>query len=426
MRNPWRLITARGKLLALIGAITVLAAMLFGQRDLLWVGLFLIFLPLIAWLIIGRSRLRLAAQRELYPSEVAIGDPMTGEIAVSKRSRLPQGVLLFADHVPSELGRSPQFLISDLDPHWQHDVTYPLTARSRGRFRTGPLLVRSTDPLGMVTHDRQFTATTEVMVMPRIHPLGPMRVSGSGSNTGESRPQTVGTLGPDDVMIREYRAGDDVRRIHWPSTARRGDVMVRREEQAWDPSATIILDSRSEAHVGAGPDASLEWAVSAAASIAQYFLDQRYAVDLYHADGAVTRAESPDGHQLSSRQVLMHALTDLRASRQPTMSKALEAELAGQSGELLVAICGLLTPADAEVLLRARRTRSQAMALVADVPGWVLGPDDEPIAVNETQRNAHRDAVRILRDHQWRVVEVPRDKALPLAWRELDLMGALI
>lgn len=423
MRNPWRLSTGRGKLFVVLGLVIGLTALLLGQPDLLPVALLLLLAPLIAWLLVGGLRLRLAAQRELWPTEVAIGDPMTGEVAIAKRSAIPQGVLLFADHVPAELGESPRFVMSGLDPHWQRDITYPLVARNRGRFSTGPLLVRGEDAFGLVTHDRQFKATTEVMVMPRMYPLSKSKLLGAGSNTGESRPKTIGTLGPDDVMIREYRPGDDVRRIHWPSTARRGEVMVRREEQAWDPSATIILDSRRNAHVGSGPDSSFEVAVSAAASVAQHFLDQRFGIDLYHADGSVARPSSPDGHQLTSRQVLMHSLTDLRLSREETMTKGLEAELAGQSGELLIAICGLLTPVDAEMLLRARRTRAASMAMVLDVPEWEAGIPGGA-TFTEQQIEDHREGLNILREHQWRVVELPREKTIPEAWRELELTGA--
>ena len=92
-------------------------------------------------------------------------------------------------------------------------------------------------------------------------------------------------VGQDDALVREYRQGDDVRRIHWRSTARWGDLMVRREEQAWDPSASIVLDSRASAHAGRGMHNSLEWAISAAASIGIHFLDDGFGIEIYEADG---------------------------------------------------------------------------------------------------------------------------------------------
>ena len=155
----------------------------------------------------------------------------------------------------------------------------------RGRFSTGPLTVRTTDPFGLVQLDRQFVATTAVMVTPQVVPLPAIRTIGGGGNTGEARPHRIGVVGQDDALVREYRQGDDVRRIHWRSTARWGDLMVRREEQAWDPSASIVLDSRASAHAGRGMHNSLEWAVSAAASIGIHFLDDGFGIEIYEADG---------------------------------------------------------------------------------------------------------------------------------------------
>ena len=94
-------------------------------------------------------------------------------------------------------------------------------------------------------------------------------------------------MGQDDAPIREYRHGDDLRRMHWRSTARVGELMVRREEQAWDPSATVMLDTRASAHAGEGMQHSLEWAISAAASIAIHFLEDGFSVEIYEADGSM-------------------------------------------------------------------------------------------------------------------------------------------
>src|SRR5947209_9048920 len=79
--------------------------------------------------------------------------------------------------------------------------------------------------------------------------------------------RSIATAGEDDAATREYRLGDDLRRIHWRSTARRGELMVRREEQPWQSRAVLLLDCRQSAHQGDGPLSSFEWSVSAAASI---------------------------------------------------------------------------------------------------------------------------------------------------------------
>src|SRR5205823_12945703 len=102
-----------------------------------------------------------------------------------------------------------------------------------------------------------------LMVAPLVHHLPAVRLGGGWAGAGESMSRSVATAGEDDSATREYRLGDDLRRIHWRSTARRGELMVRREEQPWQSRAVVLLDSRESAHHGDGPLSSLEWAVSA-------------------------------------------------------------------------------------------------------------------------------------------------------------------
>ena len=113
-----------------------------------------------------------------------------------------------------------------------------------------------------------------------MHALPPIGMSGEWSGTGDDRPRAFAAGSAEDVTVREYRLGDDLRRVHWRSTARTGELMVRREEQPWQSRATVLLDSRLVAHEGSGPGSSLEWAVTAAASIAVHLARTGFAVRL--------------------------------------------------------------------------------------------------------------------------------------------------
>src|SRR4029453_1872344 len=95
----------------------------------------------------------------------------------------------------------------------------------------------------------------------------PVRSGPDRAGSGENRPRAIASAGEEDATVREYRDGDDLRRVHWRSTARRGELMVRREEQPWQSRCAMFLDARTISHHGHGPSSSLEWAVSAAASI---------------------------------------------------------------------------------------------------------------------------------------------------------------
>jgi hypothetical protein len=209
-------------------------------------------------------------------------------------------------------------------------------------------------------------------------------------------------VGQDDVLVREYRQGDDVRRIHWRSTARWGDLMVRREEQAWDPSASIMLDSRASAHAGRGMENSMEWAISAAASIAIHFLDDGFGIEIYEADGPLRIAGSMGQHSSASQELVVNRLTDLRPRSTTTMHYAVESATVDRPGQLVIAIMGRMSAEDANSLLRVRRNRAYGLAMVMDVDTFA----DE--SAGERQRAQHELAMQILRDNQWRVVEVPR------------------
>ena len=142
-------------------------------------------------------------------------------------------------------------------------MAYTVRADVRGRYEVGPLVVRLTDPFGLCELTRSFPSMDQLTVIPQVVALPSVRLAGEYAGAGESRARSVAVHGEDDAATREYRHGDDLRRVHWRSTARVGELMVRREEQPWESRATVVLDTRATAHRGEGPTASFEWAVSA-------------------------------------------------------------------------------------------------------------------------------------------------------------------
>jgi uncharacterized protein (DUF58 family) len=419
--NPWLLLTLRGKTFAVIGFLLLLGGMLFGQRDVLWFGLFLFVLPVVALLVVARSRLRLTCERRVVPQEAIVGERLLGEITITKSGQLPTGLLHFEDDVPPGLGRPPRFTVHRFAGEWRREITYPMAGLRRGRFHTGPLTVRATDPFQLVKLDRRFSATSEVQITPRIVPLPMMRtVSGAGA-TGDALPQKAGVIGADDVLVREYHAGDDVRRIHWRTTARRGELFVRREEQAWDPTATVILDSRSSVHAGRGRGSSFEWAVSAAASIALHLVDEGFRVDLFDADGAMIHGERLVQATVT-RQQIIDEMTDVVTSERSTLTRTVEHASLSQRGQLMVCILGRLTRGDVEVLLGAQRNRTRCFAFVLDPDTFTSHAERSSAG----QHEEHRAAIERLRNVGWRTIEVNAELGVAEAWANLDRVGEYV
>ena len=116
-------------------------------------------------------------------------------------------------------------------------------------------------------------------------PLPQIPLGGAWTGSGDNRPRAFAIGSAEDVTVREYRRGDDLRRVHWRSSARVGELMVRREEQPWQSRATVFLDNRLISHRGQGVASSLEAAVSAAASIAVHLSQRGFTVRLVTASG---------------------------------------------------------------------------------------------------------------------------------------------
>jgi len=414
MRRIWRALTARGHAFVVIGLLVAIAAVLAGQRDLLRVALLLLVLPLVAALLVARARLRLSCDRSAVPSQVTLGERLEGRLTVGQEGLLPAAIVLMEDRVPRELGARPRFAVDRAEGRWQREVRYPLHGMVRGRFRTGPLMVRTADPFGLVQLDRHFTAQTEVMVTPRVVPLHGLRGIGGGGITGEARPHQVAATGQDDVLIREYRQGDDVRRVHWPSTARRGELMVRREEQSWDPSASILIDSRLGSHAGSGVNGSFEWAVSAAASIGTLFCDEGFTVEMYEADGSLHLDRGAGDRAVATRQAMTLALTDIGLRRTPSLRHGLTAMAIDAAGQLMVAILGRSSAGDATALTEIRRLRTQGLAMIIDVDSF------DPATVTDSLPPDGGPAAQVLRDGGWRVAIVRSRDTVDAIWSQLD------
>src|SRR5262245_24076487 len=286
LRQALRWLTTRGRSFLAAAAAAGTSALLLGERDLLRVAVLLALLPLLAAAYVGQTRYRLACTRSVEPGRVPIGSPARVLLRLSNLSRLPTGTLLLEDRLPYALGSRPRLVLERLGGQRASTVAYTVRAEVRGRYEVGPLVVRLTDPFGLCELTRAFTTTGHLTVVPQVVSLPSVRLAGEYAGSGDSRARSVAVHGEDDIATREYRNGDDLRRVHWRSTARTGELMVRREEQPWESKATIVLDTRRQGHRGEGPTSSFEWAVSAAASIAVHLRRNGYKIRMVTGNGA--------------------------------------------------------------------------------------------------------------------------------------------
>lgn len=412
MRSAFSTLTTRGRAFLSAGVASAGCAAVLGQRDLLRVGLLLLGLPLITALIANRSRYLLSCSREISPARIQAGQSATVTLRLDNPGRVPTGLLLLEDAVPYVLGSRPRFVLDQLRPRWRREMSYNVRSDVRGRYRIGPLTVRLSDPFGFVELTRAFTAQTTLVVTPVVVPLPRMRLSGDWSGTGENRPRAFAAAGTEDVTVREYRMGDDLRRIHWGSTARTDELMVRREEQPYQSRATVLIDTRASSHRGTGPASSFEYAVSATASIGSHLAEHGFTVRLLTDD---VRAPEATWHDrgISGPAEVQLLLDSLAVISPSTVTSMAPSSVDRNSTGLVVAVVGQLSTSDIVALSGLRVGSTRALALVLDVSEWAGSPArgaaGPPVA-------ASADA---LRQHGWSVAVVHPGNSLATAWQDL-------
>lgn len=414
MRDVLGGLTTRGRCFLSGGLTCVLAGLLLGQRDVLRVGVLLVVLPLAAAVALRRTRYRLTCTRSLAPSRVPVGADAEVVLRVDNVSRLPTEVLAMEDTACYELGGRPRFTLDRVPAGTGRSVSYAVRSEVRGRYPVGPLAVRLTDPFGLVELTRSFAAVDELVVTPPVSPLPPVRGGGRWSGTGANTASSLAAVGEDDLTVRTYRLGDDLRKVHWKATAHAGQMMVRREEQPRQSAAALVLDLRLAAHRGEGQTSSLEWAVAAAASIGVHLARSGYGVRLVGSDGVV----SGGGSGSAAAAALLDSLATVGAHRGAGLRPAL-ARIGGAAEGLVVAVLGDLDPAVAREVAGALPRAAAGLAVLLDVTGWTGGrPATRGTGSGSGSLRVEQTA-RVLRSGGWRPVVARHGDDLAALWSQL-------
>ena len=225
-------------------------------------------------------RPRLRVERVADPDRVARGDPARMMLTVRNTSRLRAANLLATDRCG---GRDVAVPLLRLRPGHDTTADYPVPTHRRGVVPVGPLRVTRGDPLGLLALARAYGQVTHVWVHPRIHPLRAVPAGIARSLDGRIDKVPHGTITFDS--LREYVVGDELRRVHWRSSAKVGELMVREQLDTSEPTIVVLLDDRAAAH----PDPeSFEAACEAAASVVAAAVREDVPVGLHLVSGPAT------------------------------------------------------------------------------------------------------------------------------------------
>jgi uncharacterized protein (DUF58 family) len=465
---PKHLFTRRGWGMLAAGAFTLAAAQVMGRRDLLTLALLLLVLPLVSLAGVRLVKPRFRVYREFNPSPVETSAPAIVNLAVA-RTGPGSGRVVMEERLPAQFGQAPAFRFpSRSATGGTSRYEYHLTSRYRGQFRIGPVTAEFTDPFGLSLHRRPIDDGDVLTVTPAAVALPATGLGGARGNDGVTATRVRANPSDDDVMTREYRHGDPMRRVHWAATARHGALMVRQEESVTTPEATLILDHRSGAfagglgtsmpglpgHDGHAPATSdtFEWSVVAAMSVSAHLAERNYSLRLLDSGGDPAFLHSPSSPEpaaeeysgASGLQSIAESLAAIHLSGtlHPRRDGA-HPDLPGRNRERRAA-AGARTHAGSDQgppafddrlmdKLSAHRMRGPLIAVLGRItkeeaaalaPAAAYGTD--AFALLAVERPAEfQDVLDVLRQGGWRAVAAAPKTRLAAAWGQFAQDPAL-
>lgn len=345
-----------GYALLALGLFVGLLGLATGSPLLMRVSYILLAAVAVARLLTWGSVRWLSINRTTRSRRTEVGGACEEVFRLTNRGWLPKLWIEVRDE--SDLpGHRASRVVSAVAPGATRTWTVRSTCVRRGQFTLGPLTLVGGDPLGLFQAVRHLDATQTFTVYPRTVPLNAVDLP-TGYLTGGQVTRRRAQFATTNVRsVRLYQPGDAMSRIHWPTTARRRQLMTKEFEL--DPIADfwLVLDLDRDVHVGTaqddGPDladwvnrelllppTTEEYAISAAASLARHFLDAGRSVGLV-AYGQRRVVHRPDRGERQLHKLLA-SLAVLRATGRTGLSQVLSTENAEFTRHTTVV---LITPA---------------------------------------------------------------------------------
>jgi uncharacterized protein (DUF58 family) len=248
-------------------------------------ALALALLPGVVW-VVGRALAGGVTCARALPSLGAAGDVVPVTVALTNSARLTRPIVFVTDSVPPRLPfrRGHRLLVLNLRPGETRQVTYRQELPRRGRYQWEMVQIETPDPLGFFEFSSRCAVGSLLDVYPKPVPL--QRVFweiAAGVGGGDLESARRRGAGLDFQGVREYQPGDELRHVHWRTTARTGALSVAEYAQGASLDTMIVLDLNRAAYARLGPDAEdvLECAVTLAASACAHLARRGSSVRLF-------------------------------------------------------------------------------------------------------------------------------------------------
>ncbi|MBI2703742.1 MAG: DUF58 domain-containing protein [Actinobacteria bacterium] len=353
--------TRQGWTIAFGGLAFIVTGRVLGSLELFLVGATLLALVLLCSMYVGLTRLRIDVTRELHPPRVHAGSPSRVDLRVENIGRRRTPVLGLRDAVSGTRGAN--LLVGPLATGEVERAAYRLPTDKRGILEIGPLRVVLTDPFTISRVTMTASGVSELTVYPHIDTLTPVPLTtGNDPMAGAEHPNALGRSGEDFYALRQYQVGDDLRRVHWASTAKHDELMVRQDELPWQGRATVLADIRAAANT----PASLELVISAAASVVTASARRQDLVRLLTTDGSDSGFAAGHAHVES----IMEHLASVEASHDAAFRRVIARAARSSTGGALIAIVATMASQEIEQLARLRQRFGSVTIVQFDPSSW--------------------------------------------------------
>ncbi len=332
-RRGWSLLGAAGGLLV--------ASRLLGTAELTTLGLTAVVLIAGSLLWTSSRSVPVALVRTVHPSPVQVGGDARVDLEIEAQNSAPQ--LTITDTF-DDGRRAARFLTPALERGQRGRAAYRIPTDRRGRFAIGPAIVGIADPFGLTSRALQIGDPDEVIVRPRLHELRPVTGAAGHRRARANRRTVVPVAAPANdefLALREYAVGDDLRRVHWRSSARLGELMVREDESAWEPRTVLVFDNRAASYSGTRYEAAIE----AVASIGVRLLRSGRACEILTTNGRSLAAGAAGGTNTEAR--LLDELATITADVETSIASEIHALRPPGRRGLVVVVTG--EPTDAAI-----------------------------------------------------------------------------
>jgi uncharacterized protein (DUF58 family) len=253
--SPGEALTRRGRLALVLGGATYLGAWAFGSKILYPVALGLPVAVLLAWLWTAFANRPLQLRRTLPAGERLEGEDVEIQVDLASERRLLPARWTLLERI-SKLGQQATTLGAD------GRGRYVLERLPRGRYTFEDSMAVIEDPLGLERVEQPLTAPAALLVYPRLVELERL-FSESGTRSHDGRRLLLRRPSGFDLhSVREYEHGDSLRKVHWRTTARRAQLMVKELEDAPRDEVAVVLDADPDAVVGESFDVQVRAAGS--------------------------------------------------------------------------------------------------------------------------------------------------------------------